>query len=104
MTKKLINQANLTGERALFQAHDLHITNSVFEDGESPLKHGQNLAIDHTIFKWKYPLWYTNHATLNHTTWQPDAHAGIWYTKAGRPRRHLVYQGPNHGTYPCPRH
>lgn len=75
-----INQQTLTGERALFQGHDLHITNSTFVDGESPLKHSQNVAIDHTIFKWKYPLWYTHHATLTHTTWQPDAHAGVWYT------------------------
>ena len=78
---KEINQQTLTGERALFQGHDLHVTNSTFVDGESPLKHGQNLAIDHTIFKWKYPLWYTNHTTLDHTTWQPDAHAGIWYAQ-----------------------
>ncbi|HJE46210.1 DUF3737 family protein [Levilactobacillus namurensis] len=78
---KEINQQVLTGERALFQGRDLHITNSTFVDGESPLKHSQNVAIDHTIFKWKYPLWYTHHAKLNHTTWQPDAHAGIWYTQ-----------------------
>ena len=78
---KEINQQVLTGERALFQGHDLHITNSTFVDGESPLKHSQNVAIDHTIFKWKSPLWYTHHAKLNHTTWQPDAHAGIWYTQ-----------------------
>jgi len=78
---KEINQQTLTGERALFQGHDLHITNSTFVDGESPLKHADTVAIDHTIFKWKYPLWYANHATLDHTTWQPDAHAGIWYTK-----------------------
>ena len=75
-----INQQTLTGERALFQGHDLHITNSTFVDGESPLKHARNVAIDHTIFKWKYPLWYAHHANLTHTTWQPDAHAGIWYT------------------------
>jgi len=85
-----INQQTLTGERALFQGHDLHITNSTFVDGESPLKHSQNVAIDHTIFKWKYPLWYTHHAQLDHTTWQPDAHAGIWYTDDLTMRHSLV--------------
>lgn len=78
---KEINQQVLTGERALFQGHDLHITNSTFVDGESPLKHGHNLTIDHTIFKWKYPLWYADQVTLTDTTWQPDAHAGIWYSQ-----------------------
>ncbi|GEO69547.1 DUF3737 family protein [Levilactobacillus acidifarinae] len=78
---KELNQQSFTGERALFQAHDLHITNSTFHDGESPLKHAHDLAIDHTIFKWKYPLWYAHHVTVDQTTWQPDAHAGIWYSQ-----------------------
>ncbi len=75
-----INQQILTGERALFQAHDTHITNSTFRDGESPLKHGSNLTIDHTLFKWKYPLWYANDITVSDSALQQGAHAGIWYT------------------------
>lgn len=108
MTKTL-NQQTFTGERALFQAHDLHITNSTFVDGESPLKHGANLAIDHTIFKYKYPLWYTNNAQLDDTTWQPDAHAGIWYTtnltmnnsmvRATKTFRHASYLKMNDVTF-----
>ena len=36
--KKEIKQKILTGERALFMAHDLQISDSIFTDGESPLK------------------------------------------------------------------
>ncbi|MCH5348956.1 MAG: DUF3737 family protein, partial [Oscillospiraceae bacterium] len=32
-------QVYFTGERALFQAEDMKIYDSIFDDGESPLKH-----------------------------------------------------------------
>ena len=51
-----IKEQRLTGERALFQAQDAHISYCVFEAGESPLKESRDLAIDNTLFKWKYPL------------------------------------------------
>ena len=34
--KKEVKQEFLTGERALFQGHDLRITDTIFDDGESP--------------------------------------------------------------------
>ena len=42
---KEIKQAYLTGERALFGAHDLRITDTVFDDGESPLKESRNIEL-----------------------------------------------------------
>ena len=50
---KEIKQEFLTGERALFQGHDLRITDTIFDDGESPLKN---------------------------CTWFEMARAGVWYT------------------------
>lgn len=38
MEKKLVKQQLLTGERALFASKDLRIEDSIFDDGESPLK------------------------------------------------------------------
>ncbi len=76
----LIDQQILTGERALFKSKDLTITNSVFTDGESPLKESSNIIIEHSIFKWKYPLWYCNHVTLMNSTLLEMARSGIWYT------------------------
>ena len=70
----------MEGERALFQAHDLQIENSTFQNGESPLKHGHHLKIDHTLFKWKYPLWYSDDISVTQSTLKAGAHAGIWYT------------------------
>jgi len=76
-----IKQQILTGERALFQAHDLNIEDSIFEDGESPLKHSRNIHLLHSMFKWKYPLWYSDNIQMEHCTIFEMGRAGIWYTK-----------------------
>lgn len=77
---KEIQQAILTGERALFQGQDLRITDSIFEDGESPLKESRDIELAGSMFKWKYPLWYAENITARHCTWFEMARAGVWYT------------------------
>ena len=44
-TMKLIKQEFLTGERALFMAKDMEIHDTVFADGESPLKESKNIKL-----------------------------------------------------------
>ncbi len=78
---KEIRQELLTGERALFQANDLKIYDSIFEDGESPLKESNNIEIKNSMFKWKYPLWYCEDIKMAGCTLFEMARAGIWYTK-----------------------
>ena len=70
-----------TGERALFMAQDKHIKDSVFEDGESPLKHSGNIEVEGSQFKWKYPLWYSEDIIVKNCTFFEMGRAGIWYTK-----------------------
>ena len=77
---KEITQQFLTGERALFQTRDSHISYCTFADGESPLKESRDLEIDHTLFRWKYPLWYCKNVTVRECTLYEMARAGIWYT------------------------
>ncbi|CZQ89708.1 pectin lyase fold/virulence factor [Trichococcus palustris] len=77
---KQINQGLFTGERALFKARDLKISNSVFADGESPLKESSDILLDNAIFRWKYPLWYSRNITANNITLVDTARSGIWYT------------------------
>ncbi|MBR1423097.1 MAG: DUF3737 family protein [Ruminococcus sp.] len=69
-----------TGERALFMAQDIHVTDSLFEDGESPLKHSKDLLIESSRFNWKYPIWYSENIVVNNCTFSEAARAGIWYT------------------------
>lgn len=78
--QKTIDQQTFTGERALFKARDLTIRYSTFADGESPLKESANISLYRTLFKWKYPLWYSRDVVLDGCTLFETARAGIWYT------------------------
>lgn len=79
--KKEYKQAILTGERALFHGTDLKITDSIFADGESPLKESSNIELFGSMFKWKYPLWYAKNIAAKNCTWFEMARAGVWYSK-----------------------
>lgn len=76
---KEINNATLTGERALFQAQDLIIRDSIFMDGESPLKESSNIQLFGSLFKWKYPLWYAKNIKAKDCVWFEMGRAGVWY-------------------------
>jgi len=78
--KKIIRQERLTGERALFQTRNAEIYDTIFEDGESPLKESSDIALYGSMFKWKYPLWYCQNVTAKECTWFTMARAGVWYT------------------------
>ncbi|MDE6677545.1 MAG: DUF3737 family protein [Ruminococcus sp.] len=77
---KEIHQKFLTGERALFQTTDMKIYDTIFDDGESPLKHSRNIELYGSMFKWKYPLWYSENITMKNCSVFEMGRAGIWYT------------------------
>ncbi len=79
--KKEIRHQILTGERALFQGKDMEIYDTIFADGESPLKESRDIALYNSMFKWKYPLWYAENITAQNCTWFEMGRAGVWYTK-----------------------
>ena len=78
--KKEIRQQYLTGERPLFMGKDLKICDTIFDDGESPLKESRNIELYGSMFKWKYPLWYSKDILVEDCTWFEMARAGVWYT------------------------
>ena len=77
---KELHDGFFTGERALFQGADLRIYDSIFDDGESPLKHSRNIELDGCSFKWKYPLWYSENIIVRDCSVFEMGRAGIWYT------------------------
>ena len=81
MKQEIIRQAMLTGERALFASRSVRIEDSVFDDGESPLKESADIELEGCIFRWKYPLWYCDGVSVRRSAWAPTARAGVWYTK-----------------------
>ena len=54
LARQVLRQQKLTGERALFQSENLAVYDSVFEDGESPLKESSSLYLDNCLFRWNY--------------------------------------------------
>ena len=79
--KDIIRAQRLTGERALFASHDLEIHDTIFDDGESPLKESRDIDLVNCMFKWKYPLWYCKNIRAVDCCWFEMARAGVWYTE-----------------------
>ena len=77
---KEYRQIHFTGERALFAQKDVYAEDCIFENGESPLKHGEDLKLFGCMFRWKYPLWYCNNVNAEKCTWFDTARAGVWYS------------------------
>lgn len=75
-----IKEQYLTGERALFHAVNQEIQDSVFAEGESPLKESSDIKLNNSIFQWKYPLWYSKNIDCHEVTLLETARSGIWYT------------------------
>ncbi len=77
--KEIANMV-LTGERALFHSSEMFIQDTIFEDGESPLKESSDIELLGCMFKWKYPLWYCENIVAKDCKWFDMARAGVWYT------------------------
>ncbi len=77
---QVLEQEHFTGERALYHKNNLKINLSSFSDGESPLKECRDIELDSCIFKWKYPLWYSENIKVYNTQFLETARSGIWYT------------------------
>ena len=78
---KILEQGLFTGERALYNSKELKIYDSTFADGESPLKESSDIEIYGSIFKWKYPLWYSRNIKTENSVLLETARSGIWYTE-----------------------
>ncbi len=79
--KTRVEGKHLTGERALFGASELEIYDTIFADGESPLKESRDISLHGSMFKWKYPLWYSKNITAVNCVWFEGARAGVWYSE-----------------------
>ena len=77
---KALKEGFYSGERALYHSRELEIHDSIFSDGESPLKESSDINLYGCIFKWKYPLWYCRNICVESTTLLETARSGIWYT------------------------
>ena len=66
--KKEVRQEYFKGERPLFGESDLYIEDTIFAEGESPLKESKNIKMQGSMFQWKYPLWYSKNIVAEDCT------------------------------------
>jgi len=93
LARTSIKGQHQTGERAGFAWHDADIVDTVFADGESPLKHSHDLDISHSVFEWKYPLWYSKNVRLTDSALLDTARSGPWYVE-DMTLRHVLIAAP----------
>ena len=75
-----IHEELFSGERALYKGNQLKIYDTVFHDGESPLKESRNIELYGCEFQWKYPVWYSENIYAKDCVWQEMGRSGVWYT------------------------
>lgn len=88
---KYITKETLTGERALYNLKEAIISECVFMDGESPLKESRDITVNHSVFKWKYPVWYSQNIIINNSSLFSTARSGIWHSKNIEMNNCLIY-------------
>lgn len=79
---EVLKQGRFKGERALYGKTGVRVEDSVFDDGESPLKECRDVELYRCLFRWKYPLWYCENVKAVCCTWFETARAGVWYSKS----------------------
>ena len=54
---KEINNGYFTGERSLFNSEDIKINNTIFGEGESPLKESDNIELNNSSLTVRGQRW-----------------------------------------------
>ncbi|MCQ2575444.1 MAG: DUF3737 family protein [Treponema sp.] len=78
---EMIENKELTGERAQYFAKEKAYSKVVFKDGESPLKHASDITVSDSKFEYKYPLWNVENVKVDNSTFYELGKSGLWYIK-----------------------
>lgn len=89
----LISDKSFGGERPLFGAHDVKLSNITITDGESGIKCCHDICCDNSKFYGKYPWWHVDRSTIEHCYFAPGSRSAIWYSN-DMVMRHCVIDGP----------
>jgi hypothetical protein len=75
-----IENKEFSGERPLYETHDLYLENVKIGMGESALKETSNITAVKCLFEGKYPLWECRHFVLRDCVLGVGARSGLWYS------------------------
>lgn len=80
---KDIQNQSLDEERALYGATDVRVTDCSFDgpaDGESALKEGSNIEVQHCFFNLRYPCWHDHGLVIQDSEMTQLCRAALWYS------------------------
>ena len=76
-----IRQQEFSGERPLFNQHDLYLSHVIFHAGESALKECSQIGADNCTFEGRYPLWHNQGSLLRNCVLTEECRAPLWYDR-----------------------
>lgn len=82
MEKKILENKEFGGERALFAVKDVRLENCIFHAGESALKRTAGIEAKGCVFEGKYPFWHTDGFRVENCVFTPGARAALWYSSS----------------------
>ncbi len=81
MVRKVIENQQFGGERALYHSRSLHLRSCTFNEGESCIKESADIIVESCIFKGKYAMWHNHNTLIENCTLTEDCRAPIWYDR-----------------------
>lgn len=80
---KTVTNETFDEERALYGACNILVKDCAFDgpaDGESALKEGRQVAVDHCFFNLRYPFWHDEGLKIENSEMTAACRAALWYS------------------------
>ncbi len=77
---QIIKNQSFGGERPLFGLRQTRLENITVTDGESGIKHCEDIEAVGCTFIGKYPFWHVDRSLIKDCLFEPGARSAIWYS------------------------
>lgn len=80
---KMIQNQTFDQERALYGSDGILVKDCAFDgpgDGESALKEGRNITVEHSFFNLRYPFWHDHGLVIRDSEMTEQCRAALWYS------------------------
>ncbi len=80
MDKTIIKGQTFSGERPLFESHNLRLEEVYIGTGESAIKECSDIEAVNCRFEGNYPFWHVNRFIIDNCTFLKGARSALWYS------------------------
>lgn len=77
---QIIKDQKFGGERPLFGLKQARLENITIVDGESGIKHCEDIEAIGCTFIGKYPFWHVDRSLIKDCLFEPSSRSAIWYS------------------------